>query len=408
MNKCILIIISLTLGFGTSLGQKNGVKFESTRTWEKVLNKAISEDKLIFISCYVNQCEKCKMLATEVFSQEHVGQYFNDHFINVRLDMEHDANSSKYKAAWGVNRYPTLIFIDPLTERMVGKLVGVGDANWLLKGARNSLSLENNLGIMLDRYEAGERDVEFISDLLNLLSESGMKEEASMLAKEWLEDLSIEQLATPKVWAIIEAYEDDPLSKTLLTVLDNEELFYGMDIANSKAVVVNKLAETILSTAIQFATSPTLIMIEPERYNVFMDYLAVTESPVKDVAAIWINTSSLSRAGDWKQMLEVIAIVKKENLMPDQAYDQYFNFFVGGLSKIKDMDVLEEGVCWLDEKIASYPGEDPPSCIAKLRLYSTKANFYLALGESNKFNITRSEMIRYVKLLQDYGILPRQ
>ena len=53
------------------LAQNRSVEFEHAK-WKKVVKKAKKENKLIFVDCYTSWCGPCKMMAKDVFTQDHV------------------------------------------------------------------------------------------------------------------------------------------------------------------------------------------------------------------------------------------------------------------------------------------------------------------------------------------------
>ena len=62
------------------------------------------------------------MMANNVFTRPEVGDYFNAHFINVKIDMEKGEGRELAKK-YEVRAFPTLLMIDHegnIVERMVG------------------------------------------------------------------------------------------------------------------------------------------------------------------------------------------------------------------------------------------------------------------------------------------------
>ncbi len=104
---------------------------------EEGRGKGSEEGKLIFVDCYADWCGPCKQLASQVFTQKEVGDVFNSHFVNVQFNVEKDADGKANVAKWGVASLPTFVFIDPKTEQVIGKLVGAGDAAWLVNGSKS-------------------------------------------------------------------------------------------------------------------------------------------------------------------------------------------------------------------------------------------------------------------------------
>lgn len=402
MKKYLLILAGIWTFSLLTLAQSRSITFDSTRSWSKVVKKAKAENKLIFVDCYTSWCGPCKQLATEVFTQDKVADFFNEHFVNAQFDMEKDADGKAHMQPWGVASFPTLMFIDPATERPVGKLVGAGNADWLIDGAKSVLDPSKRIDALASRYNAGDRDERFLRTFIKALGQAGMTAQVQQVAREWIESLPLDKLATPQIWPLIMQFENDPLSKTLLTVRDSITRFYAIPIQNQRKTVDAKLASAMVQTAMEFATSPNLAAYNQERYNAFVDYLAqMPDSPGKSAASVWLNTSLLSRQGNWKQMLEVMRAVKKEKILPDQIFGQYFVFFVKSLLQMKDKkDAVKGGLEWLDELIAEEQGETPAVYQMKAALYAGKASLWQEMEKGSEVKKAQKEVERYVELLK--------
>lgn len=83
----------------------------ATGSWKEVLATAKKENKLIFLDAYTTWCRPCIMMAKNVFTLDHVAEYYNANFINVTMDMEKGdgpALVKKYK----IKAYPDFLWID--------------------------------------------------------------------------------------------------------------------------------------------------------------------------------------------------------------------------------------------------------------------------------------------------------
>ena len=101
-------------------GEK-GIQFEHD-SFQNLLAKAAKENKLIFLDCYTSWCGPCRMMANNVFTKPNVGEFFNKHFINVKIDMEKGEGKELAKK-YQVRAFPTLLFIDKngnVVERTMG------------------------------------------------------------------------------------------------------------------------------------------------------------------------------------------------------------------------------------------------------------------------------------------------
>src|SRR5579863_6830712 len=65
-----------------------GMQFEHDLSWSGILAKAKAENKYIFMDCFTTWCGPCKFMSTTIFPQEETGNYFNDKFINVKVQLD--------------------------------------------------------------------------------------------------------------------------------------------------------------------------------------------------------------------------------------------------------------------------------------------------------------------------------
>lgn len=117
LATCILFIATV------SLSSAQGITFEHDKSWNDIVQKAKTENKLIFMDAYTVWCGPCKALQARVFPDKELGEYFNANFINAKIDMERGegpALASKFR----VRAYPTLFFIDPNTQKVVVQAMG--------------------------------------------------------------------------------------------------------------------------------------------------------------------------------------------------------------------------------------------------------------------------------------------
>ena len=91
-------------------GAKKGTQFFKG-TFAQALAKAKKENKKLMVDCYTLWCGPCRFMATNVFPNDTLGAYMNEHFVCMKLDMEHGEGPERNKT-FQVKAYPTFIFID--------------------------------------------------------------------------------------------------------------------------------------------------------------------------------------------------------------------------------------------------------------------------------------------------------
>ena len=81
------------------------------QSWPGVLDLSQDQSKVIFADIYTDWCAPCKMMDRDVFGDRGVATYFNNHFINYKVNAEKEGAS--FAAQYKVGSYPTLMFLDP-------------------------------------------------------------------------------------------------------------------------------------------------------------------------------------------------------------------------------------------------------------------------------------------------------
>lgn len=87
-----------------------GTKFV-TGKFADALAQAKKEGKKLMVDCYTLWCGPCRYMAKNVFPTEQLGQFMNERFVSIQIDMEHGEGPELQKQ-WKVKAYPTFIFFD--------------------------------------------------------------------------------------------------------------------------------------------------------------------------------------------------------------------------------------------------------------------------------------------------------
>jgi thiol-disulfide isomerase/thioredoxin len=161
-------IIICCFAISTSMAQ--GIEFFHG-TFQEALAKAKAEDKLIFMDAYAEWCGPCKRMAATAFVDVQVGDFFNENFICLKMDME-KGEGPDIGARYPVSAYPTLFFIHPTGEKVHQKVGGL-TAGQLLEEARTALGKMDNLGKLTREWEGGKQDAPFLLTYLRALNRTG-------------------------------------------------------------------------------------------------------------------------------------------------------------------------------------------------------------------------------------------
>jgi len=167
MRFTILILLAFLLN-STSFAQ--GIEFFHGDL-EEALVKAEEEGKLIFVDCYTTWCGPCKRMAKTAFKDDAVGEFYNDNFINLKIDMEKN-EGLKFQRKYPVAAFPTLYYLDHKGE-VVHKVKGAQQAEQLIKLGTFAGGKVDYSADYAKLYEEGDRDPELVYNYVKALNKSG-------------------------------------------------------------------------------------------------------------------------------------------------------------------------------------------------------------------------------------------
>jgi len=104
------------------VAEGKGISFSSI-SFEQAKAEAKKTGKLIFIDAYASWCGPCKMMDRNTFSDGDVGKFFNEKFINLKVDMEKSVDGPMLSRMFRVTAYPTFLWVDSegkLVKREMG------------------------------------------------------------------------------------------------------------------------------------------------------------------------------------------------------------------------------------------------------------------------------------------------
>ncbi len=114
-----------------------GISFEGMDL-EKAKKEAKKTGKLIFIDAYTDWCGPCKRMAATSFKDQAVGDLFNEKFINIKIEMEKDADGPEVARLYRVVAYPTLLIIDG-NGKLVKQTMGMKTSEQLIAFGNSAL-----------------------------------------------------------------------------------------------------------------------------------------------------------------------------------------------------------------------------------------------------------------------------
>ena len=140
-------------------------------TFTEAVAKAKAENKMIFMDAFTEWCGPCKRMAATTFKDPKAGKFFNQNFINVKMDME-KGEGPDLGRKFDVAAYPTLLFINEKGDQ-VHKAVGSLETDALIAQARSALAKIDKTKDFEKDYTAGKREPELILNYVRALNRAG-------------------------------------------------------------------------------------------------------------------------------------------------------------------------------------------------------------------------------------------
>lgn len=168
----LLLVIALFMGFKAANAEE--IAFEKG-SFNEVLAKAKSQNKIVMIDFITDWCIWCKHLDMRVYNNKEVVDYANAHQVNWKTDAEKESKDLAKK--YNVTGFPTLVFVDA-DGNEIDKIVGFYPAPDFLEMVKKINERKSTLSYLQLQYSNNKTDVKANLDLAVKLIEQDKAEDA--------------------------------------------------------------------------------------------------------------------------------------------------------------------------------------------------------------------------------------
>lgn len=180
MNKLTqLICFILMCNYATA----QGISFVHNTTWDKVVAQAKAENKHIFVDAFTTWCGPCKQMSANIFPLKEVGDYYNTHYINLKLQMDVTKNDDENVKSWystakafetkyKVNAYPIYLIFNPQGE-LVHRGIGSSPAKEFIQLGMSGIDPTKQIVTLHNQYLAGKQDAASLYNLMQAAIQAG-------------------------------------------------------------------------------------------------------------------------------------------------------------------------------------------------------------------------------------------
>lgn len=355
--KKTYVTLSLLLLCGALMAQ-GGIKFNEGQ-WNDLLAKAKAQNALIFVDAYTTWCGPCKMMASQVFTQKEVGDFYNSKFVNAKIDME-KGEGIELAQRYNVQAYPTFLFVDG-DGNIAHRAVGYKLADEFIELGKVALDSEKRLGGLISRYDGGNRDPQFLYDLA-MARYNAMDGGHMAVAEEYLATQS--DWNTPQNMELIYYIVDNPDSKLFDYMVINRAAFeeqFGED------AIIDRVQQLIMQKAFANGNEGESALTEVDKM-----YAMVYPEQAARLSANF-RMSYYNMLGDVNNFAK--SAVDYFDKYPSDDFNELNNVAWTFYESIQDKDMLKKALGWAKRSVElenQYFNND------------TLAALYFKLGEKKK------------------------
>ena len=235
--KYLFVTLGIVLTF-SPLAQNRQIIFE-TGNVASVFEKAKKENKLIFVDAMTSWCGPCKHMAKHVFTNDTVADYYNSHFVNLKLDME-KGDGLDFATKYNVSCYPNMMFLDA-NGNVIHRVAGSIPVAQFLDFAKTTNTPEKTFGALKTKYESAALNESTVLSYINLLM--GCCLDPSQKALNYIASVKEEDLLKQTNWIVMRDFSYDHESREIKYFLKNQSVFeakFGKDTVEQKLQQLGK------------------------------------------------------------------------------------------------------------------------------------------------------------------------
>ncbi len=278
-------------------------------SFEDALALAEAGDKKVFVDVYTTWCGPCIVMQETVFPLPEVGEYFNARFVNFKLDAENeDQNGPEIAARYDIGVYPTYLILESDGTELSRATHAMSGSQFIELASRMLGESESTFEQSLARYESGDRDQEFVQQLLlDVIVETGLE----YMPKE-LEAMRAQYERHAQFKLIADEYFESRDYSELVNETDARLVLYYRD----KTMRGDELVEYVFENFEQFLEVSTdaamsQFVLNSTWYAALEAAQSGDETYVRFIEEI--EAEPLSRAGDYERQRD-----PESRLVPEQ------------------------------------------------------------------------------------------
>ena len=389
-------ILSLALFLVFAWGAKAEIEFSEVTTqkeWQQTLKQAGKQGKLIFVDVYTDWCGWCVKMENEVYSKAPVSDYYNEHFINVKINAE-KGDGPDIMDNYEIGGYPAYLFVNSAGEAVhsSGGYQEVADFRSLGEGA---VMIFEKMPAMEEKFEAGTMELEKMANFASAVASAGNDELLDRVVSRYFEELPKKKRFSQEAFEVFSNKLGD---------LDGEIFQFVME---NQGEYIEAVGDKAFTQAMKGAYVKNLEYIMASRDYEALDKVTEVLTPFlvekpEDVPLLAFQTKLYvyKELGDWGKFKESMADYS-------QGQDQQSGVFrdaadlIGRDFNLNDAELLELAMGWAKKAVELEKNFSTLFTRAVMEIRQDELRDALAtLGEAENATDDEQEQVQIRKLKQ--------
>ena len=227
------ILISAIFLFSMNLySRAEGIIFFQG-TFAEAKAEAAKQHKLIFMDCFTTWCGPCNRMSRDVFPRKDVGDFYNEHFICCKMDME-KGEGLEIAKSFVVRSYPTYLFLDA-DGSIEHRTLGSKEPSLFIADGQTAIDPQRNLHGLTMKFNSGDKDTAMLIQLMSVTSGIDNNLSEKVLTAYW-NVVPENQIIEKHNWDVFSNYENDMNSKAFQYVANHKKEFaekYGAEVVDN-------------------------------------------------------------------------------------------------------------------------------------------------------------------------------
>ena len=252
--------------------QNRSVNFENI-PFSDLKEKANKNNKLIFLDFSPVWCKPCKIMDKQVFTNDSVADFFNNHFISKTITDIDTLEGKQISDKYNITVFPTFLFFDG--DSLVHQGCSYKNPKNIIELGSNALVPAKQLYSSVNLYYKGKKDVTYTAKLLDDLENACVYNKIQNIMDDYLAEKKDQELYTQSAWQIIKhasgtMSSSDFSSKACKFILKN----YDTLLITRSDSEINQKINTILIDAVAKIIQDTIIKTKEDRIIEFKNSIA--------------------------------------------------------------------------------------------------------------------------------------